>query len=180
MNWQLASAAVLVVSLPGLLGCEDVEDARTEPSTPARRASEFRSERVERALDDASEVVRTRGFAADGDERRAFLVRHDTDVSELSMRTGTCYVIVASGSSALRDLDLRIFDSEGAEVAQDGRVGGSAAVQYCPSQAGSYYVAVRAASGSGLFAMRRFVGPTGLEIRLDDLFGSSPVAVEVP
>lgn len=174
---QLATVALVLACI--LVGCTEPKDESPDP-TPARRAAAFRSERVEEALDRASDVVRTRGFAPEGDERRAFLVRHDTDVSETSMRAGTCYVVVASGSAALRELDVRIYDSDGGEVAQDTLVGGSAALQYCPPQAGSYFVAVRATAGSGLFAMRRFSGPTGLEIRLDDLFGARSVATEGP
>ncbi len=86
------------------------------------------------------------------------------------MRTGRCYVVMAMGSSALRELDLRVHDGEGNEVAQDSRDGAFSALRYCPPQSGMYFVVAKAMEGSGLFSVRRFRGPTGLEIRLDDVY----------
>ncbi|MCZ7684853.1 MAG: hypothetical protein M5U28_41200 [Sandaracinaceae bacterium] len=49
-----------------------------------------------------------------------------------------------------------------------------------PSQSGTYYVAAHASAGSGIFEVRAFRGPTGLEIRMDDIFreAAPPEAVE--
>lgn len=137
-------------------------------------AAEFRSSRVDLALADASQVVQTRGFTDRGDEWRGFLLEQAADVHELRMRSGTCYVVLAAGTSALRELDLRLFDSEGSDIAQDDARGAAAALRFCPPQSGTYYVAARASAGTGLFGARTFRGPAGLEIRMDDLFRGEP------
>ena len=135
------------------------------------RAAEFRSARIEEALDGASEVVQTRGFSPlERGASRGFLVESATDVREESMRSGTCYVVLAAASAEMRELDVRIYDSGGVEVVGDASEGAQAALRFCPSQSGTYFVAVRAAAGAGLFEVRTFRGPTGLEIRTDDLF----------
>lgn len=160
-------------------GCEEADARREEPEVePPARADEFRSAAVDETLDAAAEVVRTRGFNRAGDDWRGFVVRRETEVQELPMKTGTCYVVVAVGSPALRELGLRIFDGDGGEVARDRRGGGRAALHYCPPQSGTHYVGVRASSGNGLFAVRHFRGPTGLDVRLDDLFPSPKPTVE--
>lgn len=162
---RLGFACLLV-----LVGCDPGETGVTtvEPEPP--RAAEYRSARVEEAVDAASEVVRTRGFSTRDDAFRGFLVEHAADVREKPMRSGTCYVVLAAGSSAIRELDVRIYDSDGVEAVQDGDDGPMAALRFCPAQSGIYYVTVRASAGSGLYEVRTFRGPTGLDIRTDDIF----------
>jgi hypothetical protein len=122
--------------------------------------------------------VLTRGFSTDGEEWRGFLVEQGSAADEASLRAGTCYVILGAGSEALRELDLRIYDSDGTEVARDADTGPGAAILYCPPHVGTYYRAALATSGTGLFAVRRYAGPTGLDVRLDDLFRGAPAAPE--
>lgn len=141
-----------------------------------RRADEFRSQTVSAALDGAGRVLQTRGLSPEGDEWRGFLVDQGSQVSEVSLRAGSCYVVIAAGSSSLAEMDLRLFASDGTEVAQDAQdaqdaEGGSgAAVAYCPPHAGTHYVVALATAGTGLFGVRRYAGPTGLDVRVDDLF----------
>lgn len=144
------------------------------------RAAEFRSASVQQAMDAASSLVRTRGFAGTGEEWRGFLVEHASDVRDLPMRAGTCYVVIGAGSAAMRELNLRVFDSDGGEAAHDVTSGHLAALRFCPSQSGTYYVAAHASAGSGIFEVRAFRGPTGLEIRIDDIFreAAPPEVVE--
>ncbi len=170
---SLVAAALLGLLAP-LAGCGRGSEPAPAPSPP--RAEEFRSPGVQQAMDSASALVRTRGFAALDEEWRGFLVDHASDVREVPMRSGTCYVVLAAGSSAVRQLNLRVFDSDGGEVVDDGTTGPLAALRFCPSQTGTYYVAVHASAGSGLFEVRTFRGPTGLEIRMDDVFREVPPA----
>lgn len=140
-------------------------DASADP--PARRAAEFRSPAVEAELERAATVVRTRGFTdVDGTPWRGFLVDRGAAVDELRLRRGSCYVVLAAVSAAMEDLTIALYDSDGGEVAHSAP--GTRALRYCPPQTGTYFVALRA-EGSGLFAVARFEGPTGLDIRLDDL-----------
>jgi hypothetical protein len=159
--------ALALAGCAALAGCEDVEAAQREPP---RRAADFRSESVDEALEQADRKVRTRGFGPQGKAERGFLVDRDSAVVDAAMRAGNCYIVLGASSSALRELDLRVYDADGAEVARDDQTGGHAAVEFCPAQSGTYYVAARAAAGSGLYALRRYQGPTGLDVRIDDLF----------
>ena len=171
---MLALRSVLLALAASAIGC----DGAGAPDAGVPRAEEFRSERVEAMLEGASRVVRTRGFASEGvswpglaegaDVWRGFLLEQGSEVRAIAMRSGSCYVVVAVGSSALRELDLRVFDGDGAEVARDAEPGPAAALRFCPAQSGGYFVAPRAAAGSGLFAVRAFRGPAGLEWSVSD------------
>lgn len=158
----------LLLSLAALVGaCENGAGA----VPPGRRAAEFRSEAVETELERAAAVVRTRGFTDLGETPwRGFLVDRGAAVDEARMERGSCYVVFAAVSAAMRDLTIALYDSDGGEVAQSAP--GTRALRYCPPQTGTYFLALRA-DGSGLFAVRRFEGPTGLDIRLDDLVGEA-------
>jgi hypothetical protein len=131
---------------------------------------------VQQSAEAAASLIRTRGFVALEDPRRGFLVEHGADVRPVSMRSGTCYVVVATSSEAVRELDVRIFDSEGGEAARDANAGPRAALRFCPAQSGAYYVSVQASAGNGVFEARTFRGPTGLDVRIDDVFGEESAA----
>ena len=165
----MRSRASLLLLL--ILACEGAE---AEP-TPPRRAAEFRSDVVDAALEQGSELVRTRGFQELGEPWRGFLVDRGSDVDQVSLRSGSCYVVLGVASEAVRSLELALYDSDGAEVdrqvaARDAERAelGASALHYCPPRSGTYFVAVRSV-GSGLFAVRRFEGPTGLDVRLEGL-----------
>ncbi len=164
----MRAVPILWVLLLASSGCGQASGDAPPPPEP--RAAEFRSSSVQQAIESASSLVRTRGFAVTGEDWRGFLVDHASDVRELPMRSGTCYVVIGAGSSAMRELNLRVFDSDGGEVVHDGASGPRAALRFCPSQSGTYYVAAHAAAGSGVFEVRTFRGPTGLEIPMDDVF----------
>ncbi len=162
-----ANIGWIPVVLALVAACEDAEAA---DSPEVRRADEFRSDRVDEALDAAGRVLQTRGFSPEGEPRRGFLVDQGSAVGEASLRGGSCYAVIAAGSASLRELDLRLFDGEGTEVAKDAHTGPGAALRYCPPHGGTHYVAALATAGTGLYGLRRFAGPTGLDVRVDDLF----------
>ena len=169
----------LVIFTLVLSACGPAETEPVEVDPEPSRADEFRSSRVEEAVEAASEVVQTRGFATMDDAWRGFLVEQSVEVRERAMRSGTCYVVLAAGSSAVRELNVGVFDSDGGEVVQDATDGPRAALRFCPAQSGTYYLTVRATAGSGLVELRTFRGPTGLDIRVDDLFREvSPIEPE--
>ncbi len=156
---SLAAWALFVLPM---FGCGE----EVEAEVPERRAAEYRSERVDVEMDRASEVVRTRGFTDQGVVWRGFLVDRGAATDQVSLRSGNCYVVLGVASSAVESLELSLFDSDGAAVARN--TPGTPALHYCPPGSGTFFVAVRA-SGSGLFAVRRFEGPAGIDVRLDDL-----------
>jgi hypothetical protein len=164
---RIRSACLWLALLAVPTGCERAEAPAAEPSPRARA---YRSAVVDGALEAAADVVRTRGFTEEGEDWHGFIVQRDTQVREVPLRAGSCYVVMVAGSSALREVSLRLFDSDGGEVARDGHPGPATALHHCPPQSGTHYLGVRAVSGNGLFAVRGFRGPTGLDVRLDDLF----------
>jgi hypothetical protein len=177
----------LGLALAVAIGCGDDEEIDAGPGGPAP-AAEFRSARVDAMLEAASRVARTRGFSSEGEqggpvwgEWRGFLVEQGSDVRPFAMHTGSCYVVVGVASSALRELDLRVFGADGTEVARDAESGSVAVVRLCPAQNGSYYVAARASAGSGLFAVRGFRGPTGLAFRVEAVLRAvAPISEREP
>ena len=171
--------ALPIVSLALIAACGQAAGAELGAADEdAPRAADYRSTSVQDAIDGAADIVRTRGFAAVGGPRRGFLVDHSADVEEQPMRAGTCYLVLAAASSAMRELDLRVFDSDGGEVVTDVTNGPNAALRFCPSQSGTYFVTVSASAGSGLYELRSFRGPTGLDVRIDDLFRQQPAPTE--
>ncbi|MBK8169217.1 MAG: hypothetical protein IPK60_02595 [Sandaracinaceae bacterium] len=169
-SYTFVSLAALLVACSSSAAKERSEEERAQSAPPP-----FSSQHLDDELARAAEAMRTRGFSDDGTAVRGFVVEHAAHVTEAPLRTSACYVVVATSSSALRALSLEIFDSEGLAVANSEAISPRVALRYCPAQSGTYYVSARAATGSGLFALRRFRGPTGIAVRLDDLFGA-PVA----
>ncbi|MBC7174361.1 MAG: hypothetical protein H5U40_18085 [Polyangiaceae bacterium] len=56
--------------------------------------------------------------------------------------------------------------------------GSTAALRFCPGLPGLHYVAVRALAGDGLVVARRFEGPSGIAIDLDDVFAAAEKPAE--
>lgn len=156
----------------GPLACDTSSAHGRGAAHEAPRAAELRSAVVRTAIDAATRALRTRGYAPTGEERRGFLLERASLVEEVPMRSGTCYVAIGAASSALTSLELAVHDSDGARVAEeDGHVGARAALRFCPPSSGTYYLAARSIAGNGIVALRVFDGPSGLDVRVDDLFG---------
>lgn len=144
------------------LGCPEAPEA----PAPTPRAEAFRSAAVDEAFGEVTDALEQRGFRAEGEPFRGFLVEHGGEVHELRARGDGCYVLAASSSAALRELSLRVHDAEGAEVARS--EAGVSALRWCPSRSGTYYLALDA-RGAGLYAVGAFRGPSGVSFALDEL-----------
>lgn len=151
------------------LTCALASCTETPQSVPVvpEVSEEFLSPALEAQLDVAAERARARGFTAEEGIWRGFIVHRGSDVHEVSLQSGACHLFVAAGSEAIEAFDLVVYDSTGSEAT---RSAGAPALRICPSQSGVYFVALRT-TGSGLFSVRRFQGPSGLDLRLDDLTG---------
>jgi hypothetical protein len=168
----LASALVVILG-----GCGNSTQTDPEPLV-APPATEFQSEPVRVTLEGATEVVETRGFVPDGELWRGFLVDRGSEVREVELTSRACYLALAASTEAMREVDLVLYAPDGTEAAQDVLNGSVSALHVCPPHPGTHYLAVRARSGTGLFAAQVFAGPRGLEVRLDDVFGSPPQVSE--
>lgn len=148
-----------------------------DPSTEERAtASEYRSASVDEGLDRALRAAQTRGFSPDEDVFRGFVLEGSVDVHEVTLAAGSCYAVLAAGSTGLRELDLALYLADGTEGARDTATGNAAALLYCPVHAGTYYVTLRASAGSGLFGVRVAHGPTGLDVTAAELLPEAPAS----
>lgn len=189
----LVAGGLLLCGLT-LLGCDRRESSVTpEPDVTGAPPVAFRSEALESELDRVTRLMRTRGYepvtswgASSQDDGvvttsaqswRGFLAHNADEVQATRLKMGACEMFLVVGSSALRALDVRIYDSEGERVAEAGGAQ-QVALPYCPEHSGTYFVALGVADGAGLFSVRQFRGPTGIEVGPGELFGAA--APEAP
>ena len=162
--------AALVFSL--LASACTSEASSTEITSPP--AAEYRSASVDEGLDAILRAARTRGFSPDDAVFRGFALEGTVAVHEVSLASGSCYAVLAAGSSGLRALDVALFLSDGTEGAHGESTGGRAALVFCAVHAGPHYVTVRAREGSGLYGARVARGPTGLDVTASELLPAAP------
>lgn len=74
------------------------------------------------------------------------------------LEAGQCYTFVAFGDGAVRDLDVRVLDDAGVEIARDGTTDRTAAARACPAASGDYVVVVAMRGGSGDYTMTAWSG----------------------
>ncbi len=77
---------------------------------------------------------------------------------ESDLRGGECYTFVALGDDRVRDVNLRVVDEAGEEIARDTTYDRHAAAQVCPDESGTYQVVVRMASGQGGYTVTSWSG----------------------
>lgn len=174
MSLRLASLVFVLFAAASFEACTLGDDASTE-STDAVHAAEYRSASVDEGLDRALRAAQTRGFSPEGDDIfRGFALEGSVQVDEVTLGAGSCYAVLAAGSTGVRELDLALFLADGTEGARDATTGRTAALLYCPVHAGTYYLTLRASAGSGLFGVRVAHGPTGLDVTAADLLPPVP------
>jgi hypothetical protein len=152
-----------------LLGGSCKPPAPNDEAAPPPSAAQFVSSRVSASLAQLSRAATTRGFTQEGTDHRGFVVERGPVVVEMPLRSGSCYLLVAAGSEAVRELDVALHAGDGTEVARDDATGALAALHHCPPQSGTFYASVQATAGNGLFALRVLRGPNGLDVRPEDI-----------
>ncbi|GAB4204346.1 MAG: hypothetical protein OHK0013_19190 [Sandaracinaceae bacterium] len=169
---------LLLASVFSLMGCTEPMAPLPSEGAPLEgggergeptRADAFVSSQVAAALGQMGRAATTRGFTRDGVEHRGFLVERGPDVREASLRSGSCYLFVAAASEAVRELEITLYHGDGTEVGRDDATGRLAAFHHCPAQSGVFYLGVQATAGNGLFGLRTFRGPNGLDVRTADI-----------
>jgi hypothetical protein len=163
------SRVLAVVAFVVLAAC--TTDEPVEPSAPP--AAAYRSETVDEGLGAVLRAVRTRGFSPEDTTYRGFVLDGSVAVHEVDLAAGSCYAVLAAGSTGLREIDLALYLSDGTEGTHAETVGARGALVYCPVHAGTYYLTLRASEGSGLYGARLARGPTGLDVTAADLLSTS-------
>jgi len=67
-----------------------------------------------------------------------------------------CYLALAVAGLDSQDLDLFLFDAEGAEIARDVTLGSTASLEICTDRSRNYRLVVKMYEGSGAYALRVF------------------------
>jgi hypothetical protein len=133
-------------------------DWRTDTVPPARTMARV------------AETLAGMGYAPTGAEGRAFIVRQRMLTMPVPLEAGRCYVIVATSSRELADLDSYLFQASGALADQDRRRDNHPTIAHCAAETGTAYVVYEAFDGNGLFYHAVFAGPAGTPVAAEDLF----------
>lgn len=110
--------------------------------------------------------METRGYGTPTHALRTFVLEGEGEALPVDLPTGACATWVALGGGGLRDLDLRLFDGDGNEVAADAVRGEGGLVHVCPAATpepgtAPYYVELRAVEGSGAVVVGAFASAAG-------------------
>ncbi|MCG8555348.1 MAG: hypothetical protein MJD61_08690 [Proteobacteria bacterium] len=96
------------------------------------------------------EGLERRGFAAWQGPLRVPLAARQRVRMALDVDPATCYAVVGFAGPGLANLDLRIYDEEGRELAHDLAPWPDAAVQFCSDRDAQFSAEVHAETGQGL------------------------------
>jgi hypothetical protein len=103
----------------------------------------------------------------------------------LGVRAGQCYTAGSFALGALDDVNLRVLDDEGSEVARDQSPSGDASAQFCAERPGQYAAELQSAKGEGSAMLLLFHapantvgGPSGLWLGERPLARASRVPLE--
>ena len=165
-RWRVASLAALLLAS----ACDDdvaqdtapMSDAELEAAigpAPDRTSAPLSTAVYENARTHATKAMRpttelTRGTLDAGGTHDAPLVLIGTQ----------CYVVVAAAEDSVGELDLVLFDPQGAPALRDADRGSRAVLgarhPICPMVPGTYRLQVRAQEGAGAFAFRVYQAPS--------------------
>jgi len=114
-----------------------------------------------------------RGYGDSESATRVFLPEGEGRGFALDLPTDRCTTMIAIGGGRMRELDARLFDGEGAELAQDAIDGEGALLHVCPEGAAGtlpHYLELRAERGAGAVVIGAFHSPHGAGEGFGDLF----------
>lgn len=120
---------------------------------------------VESLLSRSRGALRARGFQPMAPAAFDSLSQGGVFRRNVTMQTDHCYVVVARGSTGVNDLDVSLYDAEGAEVGRDLRGDAEPLLEYCPTSAGVYRVEARLFQGAGAVGLMMLEGPLAHETR---------------
>jgi len=127
---QFAAAAAITGGRPGVAG-----QAELSPD--------------ERVVQTFSESVRRRGFISVKPPVRLLLAASQSVRVSFPVEVARCYTVGAFVMEGVEDVNLRVIDEEGHDVAFDGTASRDAATQFCTDRAAEFNAELIAAQGQG-------------------------------
>lgn len=79
----------------------------------------------------------------------------------MQLAADSCYTFVALGTDGAANVDVRVFDAAGTQVAADNTQDANAAARYCATATANYTIKVRMTGGSGSYMLAGYVGGQG-------------------
>lgn len=98
------------------------------------------------------------GMSQSGPIQRASLDEGAEHRLQVRLEGGLCHTLVVLGSGTVRDVDIRVRNEGGEEVATDATDDPQAAVRVCPEDTSDFQVVVRMARGRGAFVLSSWSG----------------------
>ncbi|MBK8169216.1 MAG: hypothetical protein IPK60_02590 [Sandaracinaceae bacterium] len=135
---------------------------------------------VEVLLARSRSALRARGFSPVAPATYDAVSEGGVVRRSLVMREGRCYAIVARASEGVRDVDVSLFDADGAEVGRDLRGDAEPVLEHCPASPGQYRVDAKAFTGAGAIGLLMLEGPPGAEVVRRAVAQTSPTTVASP
>jgi hypothetical protein len=102
------------------------------------------------------EGLQRRGFEPLQAPMRVQLARDQDIRIALRVKPGQCYTAAGFALDGLRDVNLRVLDDEGGEVARDESREEDASAQFCASRRAEYAAELRGVDGSGVALLMLF------------------------
>ncbi|MFW6087919.1 MAG: PPC domain-containing protein, partial [Myxococcota bacterium] len=98
------------------------------------------------------------GMSQSGPTQRGSLDEGAQRRLQVRFEGGLCHTLVVLGSGTVRDVNVRVRDEGGEEVATDATDGREAAVRVCPAETSEFQVVVHMARGQGAFVVSSWSG----------------------
>jgi hypothetical protein len=109
-------------------------------------------------LAEVTQLLSVEGFQPDADftpERGTFRRESEEHTHPIALQAGRCYSVLVVGGDGVNDIDASLLQGT-TTVATDATRNAFPSVRYCPQQAGSFTLKVKAASGSGGYFYQLF------------------------
>jgi hypothetical protein len=114
---------------------------------------------VRERLAEEVDALRARGLVPEGGPLFRRMAEGQGWRRDLQLAAGHCYVVTARGGDGIADVDLFMFDAEGAEIARDLGNDASPRLEHCVDRARDVVVELRCFSGAGGVGMVVAKGP---------------------
>lgn len=158
---DLGVPASLAVDVADALGERDETTGPTPdaPAPPAQRAPPLpgppdSAVPAAQAIGPAAQDLLELGYVASLPDLSGTLEHGRAAVQRVDLSAGLCYVIQGAADGSVHDLDLRIMDERGTELARDTATDPRPRLRVCPERSGPFRLEVRMFDGDGAYVVR--------------------------